>query len=381
MSPALELRRESDGTVTVSGTASRYGVRYEVGHFQERVMPGAASETLASSPDVLFTAEHDRSKAIARTPQTLQLREDGEGLHYAARVDTANDSDARSVVSKIERGVFVESSFAFRVPPGGDEWNSERDQRTIHAFDLDPGDVSVVPFGASPTTTATVQRAVESLQERRALADTISRTGWCGPWLTRAFDLRQAWGNQHGRSCPTCDGSGDCPTCDGKGWVNHDGDDEDGNDGRSDVRRDRTDAQVQALGKQGLALWVGDHYAWPIAGVTDLKAAIQSFGRAQSSAGATAVKAWITKRARALGRVDLLPDSWGVKRSLLAENDSDRLRLELLAPSPMLRRRLDKQERTQAIERFMRELAEDDAPEPRDLRDEVFEAYRRMVGA
>jgi hypothetical protein len=70
-----------------------------------------------------------------------------------------------------------------------------------------------------------------------------------------------------------------------------------------------------------------------------------------------------------------------VKRSLLAENDSDRQRLELLAPSPTLRRRLEKQQRTQAIERFMRELAEDDAPKPRDLRREVFDIYARMRGA
>jgi HK97 family phage prohead protease len=217
MSPALELRRESDGTVTVSGTASRYGVSYQVGHFRETVLPGAGTATLATSPDVLFTAEHDRSRAIARTPQTLQLREDGDGLHYAARVGTANDSDARSVVSKIERGVFVESSFAFRVPQGGDEWNDQRTERTIHQFDLDHGDVSVVPFGASSATSATVEWAlVGSLQERRALADTISRTGWCGPWLTRAFDLRQGWANQRGRQCEDCGGTGECPTCDGK---------------------------------------------------------------------------------------------------------------------------------------------------------------------
>ena len=59
------------------------------------------------------------------------------------------------------------------------------------------------------------------------------------------------------------------------------------------------------------------HWAWPIEDVTDLRAAVASFGRAASSAGAAAVKRWITKRARELGAVSMLPDSWGVERGEL----------------------------------------------------------------
>ena len=184
----IELRKESDGTAIISGTASRYGVWYRVGPFRERVMRGAATATLASSPTVLFTAEHDRSRAVARTPATLQLWENDDGLKFRATVDVANDSDARSLVSKVERGVYPEASFAFRVSPGGESWNQDRSDRTISAFDLDHGDVSVVPFGASPTTSATVERALfGTLAERRSLAAAVSSTGWCGPYATRAM--------------------------------------------------------------------------------------------------------------------------------------------------------------------------------------------------
>jgi hypothetical protein len=56
-------------------------------------------------------------------------------------------------------------------------------------------------------------------------------------------------------------------------------------------------------------------FAWPIADRTDLKKAIQSFGRAAGSAGVAKVKSWIVKRARELGAVSMLPPSWGIRRS------------------------------------------------------------------
>lgn len=46
---------------------------------------------------------------------------------------------------------------------------------------------------------------------------------------------------------------------------------------------------------------------FPIRNVSDLKNAIQAFGRAKNK---PAVKAWIKKRARELGATDLLPDNW-----------------------------------------------------------------------
>lgn len=46
---------------------------------------------------------------------------------------------------------------------------------------------------------------------------------------------------------------------------------------------------------------------FPIRNVSDLKNAIQAYGRANNK---PAVKAWIKKRAKELGREDLLPDNW-----------------------------------------------------------------------
>lgn len=67
------------------------------------------------------------------------------------------------------------------------------------------------------------------------------------------------------------------------------------------------------LSKKGQALPDG---SFPIENVSDLKNAIQAYGRAKNK---TAAKKHIIKRARGLGRTDLLPAGWG------KENTSDQL--------------------------------------------------------
>lgn len=65
-------------------------------------------------------------------------------------------------------------------------------------------------------------------------------------------------------------------------------------------------AQREAWRKQGLTLPDG---SFPIPNVSYLKKAIRAFGR--QKAGKTAqVKAWIIRRAKALGATKLLPEGW-----------------------------------------------------------------------
>lgn len=53
---------------------------------------------------------------------------------------------------------------------------------------------------------------------------------------------------------------------------------------------------------------------FPIRNVSDLKNAIQAYGRAKNK---PAVKAWIKKRARELGATNLLPDNWRISDTLV----------------------------------------------------------------
>lgn len=62
--------------------------------------------------------------------------------------------------------------------------------------------------------------------------------------------------------------------------------------------------QRKALSAKNQAMPDG---GFPIRNISDLKNAIQAYGRATNK---PAVKAWIKKRARELGAEDLLPDNW-----------------------------------------------------------------------
>lgn len=60
--------------------------------------------------------------------------------------------------------------------------------------------------------------------------------------------------------------------------------------------------------------------AFPIHDKADLRRAIQAFGRAKDKAKA---KAHIIRRARALGAVSMLPDSWGITAAIEAGEAHD----------------------------------------------------------
>jgi HK97 family phage prohead protease len=91
----------------------------------------------------------------------LSLTEDSRGLRFDATLDK-DDPDARLVHRKISSGLMNQCSFAFRVT--GQSWNDSRTKRTITGVDLDRGDVSIVNYGASPTTSVDA-RAIARLRK------------------------------------------------------------------------------------------------------------------------------------------------------------------------------------------------------------------------
>ena len=71
-----------------------------------------------------------------------------------------------------------------------------------------------------------------------------------------------------------------------------------------DIARQFSSEQRQKLAKSGKAMPDG---SYPIVTIGDLRNAISAFGRAKNKA---ATKRHIIKRAKALGRTDLLPENW-----------------------------------------------------------------------
>jgi HK97 family phage prohead protease len=150
----LTARDVGGPAFTVSGYASLVSTPYDMGSYEEQISPGAFGGCLRNRPDVQLLVNHE-GPPLARTtvppgqPGHLALTEDHKGLRFDAQLDR-DDPDARLVHRKVASGLMDQCSFAFRVTD--QSWNADRSVRTISEVNLDRCDVSIVNYGASPTT-------------------------------------------------------------------------------------------------------------------------------------------------------------------------------------------------------------------------------------
>lgn len=158
---------DKSGTLKFRGRPWVYGqLSEDMGGWQEVIEEGAATRTLARTPDVRFLINHDANLLLARTSSgTLTLDEDDEG--GIAEADMANVSYARDLAELIERGDLSQMSFGFWITR--DSWAGNLHR--VHEFDLDGGDVSAVTFPAFPQTSSqlreSAKRHVGGADERR----------------------------------------------------------------------------------------------------------------------------------------------------------------------------------------------------------------------
>lgn len=128
------------------------------GSYAEIIKKGALDN--ADLTDVRLLYNHDLNKVpLARTPKTMQLVVDDQGLAITAQLpDTAA---ANEVYEAVKRGDLSGMSFAFTVPDGGDYYDAMTNTRTITQI-AKVYECSVVPYPAYPTT---------SIEARSARAD------------------------------------------------------------------------------------------------------------------------------------------------------------------------------------------------------------------
>lgn len=165
----LELRSGPDGGQWIGGYASVFMPRESrnLGGFIERVAPHAFNESRAGGwPDVVCRFNHNSDLVLGTTAaETLVLRTDNVGLDYQV-LPPESRGDVRELVA---RGDIRYSSFAFRVPSGGDEWgvtDQNFPQRTLHEVEL--VDVSPVLTPAYPDATAAVRATTPALRSLAA---------------------------------------------------------------------------------------------------------------------------------------------------------------------------------------------------------------------
>jgi HK97 family phage prohead protease len=167
----IEVREAADSdSLTFSGYATVFNADYTVGdsfgEFTERIAPGAFTRTLDENPDVILNVNH-AGLPLARTKSgTLKLTQDKVGLRVSAELDRS-DPDVQAILPKMRRGDLDEMSFAFRVTK--QEWSDDYLDRTITEVNLSRGDVSIVSFGANPTTVAALRAALADEDVRAQL--------------------------------------------------------------------------------------------------------------------------------------------------------------------------------------------------------------------
>src|ERR1035441_9703279 len=81
-SQRFEIRKNSDGSRSISGYAATFGDLSEDMGFREVVKPGAFKQSLKDNPDVLCLYGHDDNQILGRVASgTLEIAEDRSEEH------------------------------------------------------------------------------------------------------------------------------------------------------------------------------------------------------------------------------------------------------------------------------------------------------------
>ncbi|GAB3884564.1 HK97 family phage prohead protease [Terrabacter terrigena] len=171
----VEVRASAEKQRTIGGYAAKFNVQSRnLGGFVERIAPEAFNKSRGDGwPEVMARYNHDDNMLLGTTvARTLRLTVDNVGLNYDVDVPQAR-SDVYELVS---RGDVAKSSFAFIVPPGGDDWSlNDLDipLRTLLSVKLvDVAPVNTPAYLDTSTGLRSLARKVEApLEDVRRLAE------------------------------------------------------------------------------------------------------------------------------------------------------------------------------------------------------------------
>lgn len=242
-----------DGEVYVQGFASDFGLDRQDEAFEEGAFQKGMEEFM-KNPVILY--HHHFDEPLGKITEFENRK---EGLWVKGRLDVPEPgTKAADIVRKVRsgtiRGFSVGGKFHRRKGPDG--------RARIHTADMH--EISLTPLPINPRSLAEVagkafpDEAPEGDTDLKALVARIAE-------LAEVFERAEK-------------------LIEGKAKV-------------STEKREKAAASGNAL----------PDGSFPINNVEDLKNAIQAFGRAKDKAAA---KAHIIKRAKALGKPDLLPEGW-----------------------------------------------------------------------
>jgi HK97 family phage prohead protease len=317
----IEIRDRGQDAWAASGWATTwssspdrgaYFVAGREGTFLERVQRGAFDDAASGRDSVELRREHDEHGPVFASTRagSLALEDHTDGLMLAAALSKRDAATVRAV-EDVRAGRLTGLSVGMIVRR--DDWGTASDSRTalrtIHAATLN--EVSMVGRPANPQATILDvhrEQRGEAVEYRSLpLAFRDDRVGFT--YVT----------------CPSC--GENVPVTDDNLKA-----DDDDDDGRSEGRRDFTEAQLVSIGKAGKALWIDGHWAYPTPMRSDFDDAVISIGRTPGRNRQT-VRKYLMRRAKAEGWP--IPSTWNTDGSTksagrsLATNDTAELEHEL----------------------------------------------------
>jgi len=166
----IRVIKRDGGAPLIRGYGAVFNALSEnLGGWREKILPGAFADVLDDDVRGLFN--HNPDKILGRSPETLRLAEDDNGLSY--EIDPPDTQYARDLLVSLERGDVDQSSFGFEVAE--ESWINPSDEeplpiRVIHKI-RKLWDVSPVVFPAYPQTSVAVRSMAEILRSRAAGED------------------------------------------------------------------------------------------------------------------------------------------------------------------------------------------------------------------
>ena len=163
---------ESQESRTISGVAVVFNKwSRDLGGFKERILPGAITQELVSSSDVIANCEHDsKNFMMARCKQgqgTLKLELKEDGLHFSFEAPTTDKGD--ELLYHIRNGNLDECSFAFTIPDdgSGERWYKDDSGNLVRDINNIDGlyDISIVAHAAYGDTYCYSQRALDMVNK------------------------------------------------------------------------------------------------------------------------------------------------------------------------------------------------------------------------
>ena len=159
-----------EGKDIVVGHASVYDSRSNnLGGFYEYIERGAFTQELIDKSDVRALINHDPNLVLARsTSGTLNLKADDLGLRY--EFEMPETSYGKDLAVSMKRGDISQSSFAFTISDGGDEWSTDDQGNNIRTikkierlYDISP--VSYPAYSQAESDLIVAKRGLKEYKE------------------------------------------------------------------------------------------------------------------------------------------------------------------------------------------------------------------------